>query len=138
MPDWRQFLDAGVQFTTVTREQAERIAEDLVREGKLASDNAQAFVDDLIERRRRWTEELQSRISDEIQRQVKRQLRLVGVATQDDIRRLEAEIGVGESKKKPAKKKPAKKKPAKKKPAKKKPAKKKPAKKKPATRSSGR
>ncbi|MCZ7531000.1 MAG: S4 domain-containing protein [Acidimicrobiia bacterium] len=109
LPDWKQLLDAGVEFTSVTREQAERIAEDLVEEGRLASDRAETFVDDLLERRRRWSEQLSARISDEIQRQLQRQLRQIGIATQDDIHRLEAEIGSSSttSSKKSAKKKAA-------------------------------
>ena len=128
VPDWKQFLDAGVQFTNVTREQAEKLVNELVREGQLAQDRAEVYIDDIVERSRKWSDELQGRISAEIQQQ----LRAVGIATQQDIHRLETKISSRSGARKPAKKKAAKKKPAKRKPAKKKPAKKKAAKRKPA------
>ncbi len=98
VPDWKRFLDAGVQFTNVTREQAERLVEDLVREGELAQDRAETYVDEIVARSRKWSDDLQGRIRDEIQNQ----LRSVGLATQEDIRRLEGKI-------RPTKGKPAKK-----------------------------
>jgi polyhydroxyalkanoate synthesis regulator phasin len=86
--DWRQFLDAGMQFTAMTRAEARRRAEELVREGQLAQERAQAFVDDLVRSSRQRADELLDVVRKEIQRQVE----ALGIATKDDLGRLEARV----------------------------------------------
>lgn len=87
-PDWKQYLDAGVEFTEVTRAQARRRAEQLVREGKLARERVQAFVDDLVALSRRRTEQ----VAELVRREVARQVKVLGIATKDDLAALEARL----------------------------------------------
>jgi polyhydroxyalkanoate synthesis regulator phasin len=106
--DWRQFLDAGMQFTAMTRAEARRRAEELVREGQLAQERAQAFVDDLVRTSRQRADELLDVVRKEIQRQVE----ALGIATKEDLGRLEARVDRAEKAAKTQKAAKAAKKPA--------------------------
>jgi polyhydroxyalkanoate synthesis regulator phasin len=108
-PDWKQLLDAGVQFTEMQRSQAKRIAKDLVSQGHIARDQVSSTVDELVEMSRRRTEDLTRVVRNEVQRQ----LGSLGLATKEDLARLERKVA-GTTKTAPAKKAPAKKAPAKK------------------------
>ena len=48
----KQYLDAGIQFTQMTRERAEAIVKDLVEDGEVRRKQASRMVDDLVERSR--------------------------------------------------------------------------------------
>ncbi len=108
-PDWKQFLDAGAQFVAVTRAEARRRARDLVAQGQLAQGQVQAFVDDLVEQSRARTDEM----LDVVRREIQRQVKAFGIATKDDLARLEARLA------RPTRKPAAKAKKSAKKPAKK-------------------
>lgn len=124
-PDWAKYLNAGVEFVAITRTQARARAKELVSQGQLAQSQVQGFVDDLVDESRRRTDSMMDVVRQEIGRQVK----TLGIATKDDLARLEAKLAKGSAK--PAAKQPAVKKAG----AKKKAAKKKaPAKKKAATK----
>lgn len=69
--DWELLVDAGMRFTQVTRSQARRLAADLVKEGRLAQERAEVFVDEIVERSRSRTEELVEFVRDEFARQTK-------------------------------------------------------------------
>jgi polyhydroxyalkanoate synthesis regulator phasin len=84
----KRYLDAGVAFTQMTRSRAESIVKDLVKAGEVQQKQAQKQVDDLVERSRKNTEQLMEMIRKEITQQ----LASVGIATKDDIARLEARI----------------------------------------------
>src|SRR5437764_1184621 len=84
----RRYLDAGVAFTQMTRSRAEAIVKDLVKAGELQQKQAQKQVDDLVERSRKNTEQLM----ETIRKEVTAQLASVGIATKDDIARLEAKL----------------------------------------------
>jgi polyhydroxyalkanoate synthesis regulator phasin len=118
-PDWKQLLEAGMQFTEMRRAQARRVAADLVAQGQLARDQVQSAVDEIVEMSRRRTEELREIVRSEVQRQ----LGSLGLATKEDLARVERKLAKAPAKA-PAKKAPATKaeKPAKKKAAKKAPA----------------
>lgn len=90
MPDapWKQYLEAGMHFTELRRSQARRLVAGLVEQGQLARDQAAGAVDELMALSRRRTDELAQFVRAEIQRQ----LRTLGVATQDDLRRLERRL----------------------------------------------
>jgi len=105
----KRYLDAGMAFTQLTRARADAIVRDLVKRGELRREVAQERVEDLLDRSRQNTEQLLALVRKEITSQ----LGAMGVATKDDIKRLEAKIS-GTSKAAPAKKAPAKKAPAKK------------------------
>src|SRR3954469_20036609 len=114
----KKYLDAGLAFTQMTQQRAEAIVKDLVRAGEVQAEQATQRRNELVERSRQNTEKL----VDQVRREVRDQVRPLGLATQEDVRTLRAEI---ESLKKAAASKPAKaaatttKAPAKKAPAKK-------------------
>jgi polyhydroxyalkanoate synthesis regulator phasin len=87
-PDLTRFLDAGSEFVTVTRTQARARARELVSQGQLAQNQVQGFVDELMDRSRRRTDFVLDLVRQEIQRQVK----VLGIATKDDLARLEAKL----------------------------------------------
>jgi hypothetical protein len=77
----------------MTRDRAEAIVKDLVKAGEVQQKQAQKQVDDLVERSRKNTEAL----LEVVRREVTTQLSAMGLATRDDIARLEAMIGSGGS-----------------------------------------
>lgn len=110
-PDWKQLIETGMSFTEMQRSQARKFVAELVAQGQLAQDRAAATVDEMLEISRRRREDLRTLVQTEIQRQV----RALGIATRDDLARLERKLTVKPSATKPATKKaPAKKAPAKK------------------------
>ena len=108
-PDWKQLIEAGMQFTELRRAQARKIAQDLVAQGHIARDQVASTADQLVDLSRRRTEELSKIVRQEVQRQ----LGALGLATKDDIERIERRVAAA-TKTGPAKKAPAKKAPAKK------------------------
>jgi polyhydroxyalkanoate synthesis regulator phasin len=126
-PDLTKFIEAGMSFTELRRSQARQIVSELVAQGQLARDQATSTVDDMLDMSRRRREELRSFVQSEIQRQV----RALGIATRDDLDRLERKIAAqsGPAKRTASKPVTAKKTAAKKSAAKKTAAKKAPAKK---------
>jgi polyhydroxyalkanoate synthesis regulator phasin len=87
-PDWRQLLETGMQFTALTRTEAQRRAQELVREGQLAQERVQVFVDDLVRASRTRADAL----VDVIRREIQRQVEALGIATKDDLDELEARV----------------------------------------------
>jgi polyhydroxyalkanoate synthesis regulator phasin len=81
-------LEAGMQFTALTRAEAQRQAERLVKEGQLAQERAQTFVDEMVESSRRRADALVDVVRNEFQRQVD----ALGLATKADLARLEAKL----------------------------------------------
>ena len=106
--DWRQLLETGKEFTAMTRAEAQQRAQELVREGQLAQERMQSFVDDLVRTSRKRADELVEVVRKEIQRQ----LEALGVTTKGT--RAKKKAAKKSTTKKPAKKKTAKKKAAKK------------------------
>lgn len=105
-PDFGKYLNAGAEFVAVTRAQARKRANDLVAQGQLAQDQVQGFVDGLVDESRRRRDVLVDVVRQEIQRQVK----VLGIATKDDLARLEARIAKqAKATKKTATRSPAKK-----------------------------
>lgn len=70
-PDWKQFLEAGMQFTAMTRSEAQRRARELVREGQLAQERVQSFVEELLETSRKRADEFVEIVRHEVERQLK-------------------------------------------------------------------
>jgi polyhydroxyalkanoate synthesis regulator phasin len=87
-PDWNKYLDAGAEFVAMTRAQARARAKELVGQGQLTQQQVQGFVDDLVEESRRRTDAMLDVVRKEIQRQVK----TLGIATKDDLARLETKL----------------------------------------------
>ncbi len=88
-PDWNKYLDAGVEFVAMSRAQARQRAKVLVGTGQLAQEQVQGFVDELVDESRRRTDGMLEVVRKEIQRQVK----TLGIATKEDLARLEARLG---------------------------------------------
>src|SRR3954451_24722981 len=84
----KRYLDAGMAFTQMTRSRAESIVKDLVKAGEVQQKNTQKQVDDLMERSRKNTEQL----LELIRKEIATQFSSLGIATKDDIARLEAKI----------------------------------------------
>jgi polyhydroxyalkanoate synthesis regulator phasin len=115
-PDWKQLIETGMSFTEMQRSQARKFVAELVAQGQIAQDRAAATVDEVIEVSRRRREDLRTLVQTEIQRQV----HALGIATRDDLDRLERKLAgkpaaasaakkTSAAKKAPAKKAPAKK-----------------------------
>ena len=97
----KRYLDAGMAFTQLTRARAEAIVKDLVKAGELQREQTQERVDELLERSRKNTDQLR----DLVRKEIRQQLSSIGLATKDDIARLERKIAGGAAKKAaPAKK----------------------------------
>lgn len=112
----KKYLDAGLAFTQMTQQRAEAIVKDLVKAGEIQAEQATQRRTDLMERSRENTEKL----FESIRREVRDQIKGLGLATQSDIEALRKEIaalertGGAPAKATPVKKAPAKKAPAKK------------------------
>ena len=87
-PDWKRYLEAGMQFTELRRSQASALAADLVSTGQLAREQVAAAIDEMIAMSKRRTEELRAIVGSEVQRQ----LGSVGLATQADLVQLERRL----------------------------------------------
>jgi polyhydroxyalkanoate synthesis regulator phasin len=87
-PKLNKYLDAGTEFVALTRAQARERAQELVQQGQLSKNQVQGFVDGLVEESRRRTDFLMETVRQEIQRQVQ----AVGIATKDDLVKLEAKL----------------------------------------------
>jgi polyhydroxyalkanoate synthesis regulator phasin len=85
---WRQYLEAGMQVGEMTRAQAQKLVQELVREGQLAESRARGYADELVKRSRKRTEELTKLV----QREVGRQLSSLGLATKEDLAKLEKKL----------------------------------------------
>jgi polyhydroxyalkanoate synthesis regulator phasin len=108
-PDWKQFLEAGMQFTAMTRSQAQRRARELVREGQLAQERMQSFVEELLETSRKRADEF----VEIVRHEVERQLKTLGITPRGARKAASTKTATKSAKKKaPAKKKTATKKKA--------------------------
>ena len=106
-PTIKRYLDAGMAFTQMTQTRAEAIVKDLVKAGEVQTNKAQDMVAQIIERNQKNTEKFLEMVRKEIRDQVAS----LGLATKDDLAKLEKKLDA----KAPAKKAPAKRKAAKKK-----------------------
>ncbi|HZD73959.1 MAG TPA: phasin family protein [Actinomycetota bacterium] len=89
MPNAReQYLQAMASLTEMTRTRAERLASRLAKQGELQSGQVSRFAEDLVRRTQR-NRETMSRL---IQREVKRQLSMLGIATRDEVARLQQRV----------------------------------------------
>jgi polyhydroxyalkanoate synthesis regulator phasin len=102
----KRYMDAGLAFTQMTRSRARAIVQDMVKAGELQREQTQEWVDDLLERSRKNTEQM----LDLVRKEVRQQLASMGLATKDDLAKLEARIGGSKASAKkaaPVKKAPA-------------------------------
>ena len=94
----KKYLDAGLAFTQLTQQRAEAIVKDLVKAGEVQAEQATQRRNELLERSRKNTEALMSTIRKEVREQVKS----LGLATQSDITALRKEIASLKGKSAPA------------------------------------
>jgi polyhydroxyalkanoate synthesis regulator phasin len=85
---WKRYFEAASSVREMTRKRAEDFVQDLVRAGELRQERAQKAVDELLERSRKNTEEFVNAV----RREFRSQVSTLGIATKDDIARLEAKI----------------------------------------------
>lgn len=83
-----QYLQAMASFTEMTKSRAERLAGMLAKQGELQSGQVGRFAEDLVRRTQR-NRETMSRL---VQREVKRQLSVLGIATRDELSRLQQRV----------------------------------------------
>ena len=103
--EWGNLLESGRDFTVVTQREAQKRAKALVKEGRLAQERVQTYVEDLISSSRGRAQAF----ADAVQKEVERQIKSLGVATRGELRRLEKRIGRAGPAKKQATKKATKK-----------------------------
>jgi polyhydroxyalkanoate synthesis regulator phasin len=72
---WKRYLDAGVQFTQLTREKAEELVKELVKAGEVRRKETESTIEALLERSRKNTEDLVNIV----RREVADQLRNLGL-----------------------------------------------------------
>jgi polyhydroxyalkanoate synthesis regulator phasin len=83
-----QYLQALASLRELTHTQAERVAGLLAKQGEVQAGQASRIAEDLLRRTRKNREQL-SRL---IEREVKRQLDAVGIATRDEVARLQQRV----------------------------------------------
>ena len=67
---WKRYLDAGMELTQITRQRAEKLVRDLVKAGEVQRQDAQHWVEELVERSRRTTEHFGETVRNEVTRQM--------------------------------------------------------------------
>ena len=84
----RRYLDAGLEWTSMTRARAEALVRDLVEAGEVQADQARDLAGELLERSRKNTE----RIVELVRQEVKEQITNLGLASTADVERVEQRI----------------------------------------------
>lgn len=85
---FKRYLDAGIAFTTLTQARAEALVKDLVKAGEVQADQARDAVVDLLERSRKNSEKL----IETVRTEVRQQITSLGLASKDDLDRIEQRI----------------------------------------------
>ena len=67
---WKQYWQAGMEATEVTRKRAEKLVRDLVKSGEVQAQEAGTRVEELLERSRKSTEDFAERVRVEVQKQM--------------------------------------------------------------------
>jgi polyhydroxyalkanoate synthesis regulator phasin len=84
----KRYLDAGLEFRSLTQSRAEALVRDLVKAGELQADQAREAVSDLIERSRRSSEKLLETVRKEVRAQITER----GLVSKTDLDKLEARV----------------------------------------------
>jgi len=84
----RKYIDAGMLFTQLTRQRAEEIVRELIKNGEVNRDQAARWVEELLERSRQSTEQLLGVVRKELDERIA-QLNLV---TRDDLSNLASRL----------------------------------------------
>src|SRR5688500_343990 len=70
IPSIQQLIDAGVEFTEVTRKQADTFVKQLVKAGEVPMRDAEALVQQIVDRGRETSERISANVQREVARQV--------------------------------------------------------------------
>jgi len=85
---FKRYLEIGASILGMSRERAESIVRDLVASGEVAKSQATKAADWLVERGRTGSEE----IAELIRGEIRQQIAALGLATKDDLARLQAQV----------------------------------------------
>ncbi len=85
---FKRYMEIGASVLGMSRERAESIVADLVAAGEVAKGQATKAADWLVERGRSGSEE----VAELVRREIRQQVAALGLATKDDVARLQAEI----------------------------------------------
>ncbi|MDW3213142.1 MAG: hypothetical protein R8G01_04035 [Ilumatobacteraceae bacterium] len=66
----QKFLDAGVQFTEISKQQAESIVKSLVKSGEVRRKDAEKTVQQLVARGKETSDKLNAMVEDEVSKQI--------------------------------------------------------------------
>ena len=88
MDTLKEALHMGLGLFVLTKENAEKIANDLVKKGKLETKESEALIKDLIKKGKAQEKEIDVQVS----KIVAKTLVKLNVASKEDVRRLEKEI----------------------------------------------
>lgn len=83
-----RYVQAATGFTQVTKDTAEKIVKNLIKQGETATKNPQELVEQLVERSQENREAMTALVRSETKRMVKR----MGFATQTDVERLQRQV----------------------------------------------
>lgn len=84
----QKYVEAAAGVTQLTRKRAESVVKQLVKQGEAAADQAGELVDDLVERSRSNREAVSNLVRSETQRAIK----AMGLASQEQVDRLQKEV----------------------------------------------
>lgn len=84
----RSAIQIASSVAEIPKQQAERFAKDLVKRGDLQSSQVGAMVEDIVKRSHQNAQMIQSLVSSEM----KRQIRSLGLATRDDLDRVNRRV----------------------------------------------
>lgn len=85
---FKRYLEIGASMLGMSRERAESIVRDLVASGEVAKGQATKAADWLVERGKAGSEE----VAELIRREIRQQIAALGLATKDDLARLQHQI----------------------------------------------
>lgn len=88
---FRRSFAAGTAFLDMTREKAEALVKELVKAGDVKKGKASKIIDEVVDRSRRATDELVQIV----RREIGEQVAALGLATKDDLDKLEQRMAGG-------------------------------------------
>jgi len=85
---FQKFLLLGLGAASATKEKLEQVVSDMVGEGKISESQGRKLLDDVVDRSKEEAESLRKTVKEE----TTKALGAMGLATKDDLKRLEVEI----------------------------------------------
>jgi len=90
----RKGLSLGLGLAVTTKEQVEKVVDELVEKGEMTRESSTSFVNKIVEE----GQQVEKDIDEKIQKKVKEVLDDFDIATKDDIRRIEQRLNELEDK----------------------------------------